>query len=108
MMFDDVEIADYSTGTSMKKTATSGSEKIQEFSEESKRVTTTDSNDIFDDEIWNNQVCTPQKKIISYQDDQAEIREKPEEEYFRLVSPISFYSLLNSFIDLSSAKNGAF
>ena len=50
------------------------------------RVSTTEANDIFDDEIWN-PCANSYQNIAPYQEDVSiEIRENPEEEYFRLVS----------------------
>lgn len=91
MMFEEIEIADMSTGNSLKQTSTRSTRETQQFTEECDRVTTTEANDIFDEEIWNHQVCSPQKQRMSiYQEEPSQIREKPEEEFFRLVSPNSF------------------
>jgi hypothetical protein len=51
MMFDDALIPDMNTGSSLKQTAST--KETQEFSEECMRVTTTEANDMFDEEIWN-------------------------------------------------------
>ena len=63
-MFEDLLLEDMNTGSSLKQnqnivnqqvvnTAVSTKYDTQEFSDECMRVTTTEVNDIFDDEIWN-------------------------------------------------------
>ena len=49
MMFEDLLLEDMTTGSSLKH----NQYDTQEFSDECMRVTTTEVNDIFDDEIWN-------------------------------------------------------
>ena len=84
MMFDDALMPVMNTGTSMKTNSTKESQ--EEFSEECMRVTTTEANDLFNEEIWNPSICT---KNINFLEEKSEIRQKPEEEYFRLVSIIT-------------------
>ena len=90
IMFDDVFLKDMNTGSSIKQRQhqqqTACTKESQEFSEGCMRVSTTEANDIFDDEIWN-PCANSYQNIAPYQEDVSiEIRENPEEEYFRLVS----------------------
>lgn len=50
MLMFEGGIQDLATGASLKQ-------KGEESSPECMRVTTTEANDIFDDEIWNNSIC---------------------------------------------------
>ena len=57
MMFDD-NLQDLQTGESLKQ-----KQIIAEFSEEAMRVTTTEAQDIFDDEIWNHSMCIQHQSL---------------------------------------------
>ena len=130
MMFDDLSLEDMNTGSSLQQnqnlnqqvvnTAVSTKHDTQEFSDECMRVTTTEVNDIFDDEIWNPSAggsdgCAQALlAAINDQDDsQGEIdssaihrneggarRENPEEEYFRLVRKIRLLTFVCSNFQL--------
>ena len=52
------------------------------------RVTTTEANDIFDEEIWNPCACSHQNIAAYHEEMSIDIRDNPEEEYFRLVSSL--------------------
>ena len=67
------------------------------------RITTTEANDIFDDdEIWNNSMCFEEHQAKSTGGTNAaasasQIRLNPEEEYFRLVSQLDVLIILSLF-----------